>query len=207
MGAESVKVDGGTAAVFRFKGQANGANAPGGEVIVPIWIAIADGGQAIAITPEGAAPPDQALDFTEMFRSLRFTHVAAASATTGRRHATKIRTVRVVPVVEAERYEGRLYPDDRQFALSLHANGTASAEWKRPNMKTEVLTGKWSGEDGQYVVRLSDGMTLSLQRNGPKESGFMLAPGSGKRVEIVGLNMVSIPVKGSAAAMYGVMFR
>ena len=88
-----------------------------------------------------------------------------------------------------ERYEGHLIAGDVGFNLRIYHEGKASADWSRSAGQTLRYTGTYTGEEGNYVTKLtlqpsSSGptpLTLTVRSLGGMVTGQYVAAGTAPR--------------------------
>jgi hypothetical protein len=159
-GVRPVKVNGGSGAIFRFRGKGTKSDSDLAEV----WLGFS-GTHSVVLLPESVPLPDHFYGLSTMFASLTFGGVTgpgdkpADNATTRQRAGSKQASTRIPgagvnAAREKERYEGHLMSGDVSFTLRLIHGGKAHAEWMRSPGRTARYEGAYEGDGGNYTIEL-----------------------------------------------------
>ncbi len=73
-----------------------------------------------------------------------------------------------------ERYEGRLLANDVSFVLRINRGGSATADWDRSSGATHHYEGSYTGEDGNYSVKLTLHSSETAPGSGPARLNLTL---------------------------------
>jgi hypothetical protein len=237
-GVKLLTVPGGSGAIYRFRGKGK----TGDYDLAEVWFAI-QGGHSLTILPDGAPQPDHDFELSTMVGTLTLggaggktpTGPAAgsdksANAAQGAGKKAKGKAASTIsnmtgaraavePMThtegaEFESYEGHLMLGDLSFRLHMLRGGTVKAEWARSAGRTLSYTGAFTGEEGNYAIKLTQApgdsvsgpspISLTMRSLGGMVSGSYAAGSDPLKRDVAQLKLMSVdaglPMRGTSAS-------
>jgi hypothetical protein len=233
-GVKLLTVPGGSGAIYRFRGKGK----TGDNDLAEVWFAI-QGGHSLTILPDGAPQPDHDFELSRMMGTLSLGGTAgktapgptagndkganpgqgagkkakgkAAGATT-LSNKTAVEPMSRSEGTEFESYEGHLMLNDLSFRLHFLRGGTVKAQWERSPGRILNYTGTFTGEEGNYAVKLTqvsgDPLTgpspisLTMRSLGGMVSGSYAAGSDPVKRDVAQLKLMSVdaglPMRGTS---------